>query len=90
MNSTDKLAIPAHVMARQVDGEMVILDLESGTYYGLDPVGARAWALLAAGHTLDETCAALLEEYEVEPERLARDIRALADALAAQGLVEPG
>jgi len=92
MKLTDKVAIPAQVMARQVGEETVILDLASSTYYGLDPVGARLWVLLSEGKTLGETCAALLDEYEVEPARLERDVFGLVDELAGRGLValEPG
>ena len=46
MDSETKLVIPAQVMSRQVGDETVILDLGSGMYFGLDPVGARirAWS----------------------------------------------
>jgi hypothetical protein len=36
-------------MARTVGDETVILDLANGTYYGLDPVGARMWQLMSEG-----------------------------------------
>jgi len=49
MNLSDKVTIPAQVMARTVGDETVILDLASGTYYGLDPVGARIWQLMSEG-----------------------------------------
>jgi hypothetical protein len=89
MNLTDRVTIPPQVMARQVGAETVILDLNSGTYFGLDPVGARIWTLLAEGKTVAETCATLLDEYEVEAGRLEQDVFNLLDALAGQGLVSP-
>ena len=88
MNMADRVTIPPQVMARQVGEETVILDLNSGTYFGLDPVGARIWALLSEGKTVGETCAALLDEYEVEAARLDHDIASLLDALVGQGLVK--
>jgi hypothetical protein len=87
MNLTDTVTIPEQVMARQVGEETVILDLNSGTYFGLNPVGARIWQLLAEGKTLGEICMALQDEYEVEPARLQSDIGDLLKSLAAQGLV---
>lgn len=87
MNLTDKAAIPAQVMARQVGAETVILDLASGTYFGLDPVGARIWQLMGEGKTLAEICDTLLDEYEVTREALERDVLDLADALLAQKLI---
>lgn len=88
MNLTDKVTIPSQVMARQVGEETVILDLNSGTYFGLDPVGARIWTLLSEGKTAGEVCAVLLDEYEVEAERLQQDMSKLLDELVGRGLVK--
>ena len=88
MNLTDMITIPAQVMARQVGEETVILDLASGTYFGLDPVGSRIWTLLSEGKTLGETCDAMLDEFEVERGHLERDVADLLDKLAGQGLIK--
>jgi hypothetical protein len=74
-------------MARSVGDETVILDLATGTYFGLDPVGARIWQLMGEGKTLAEICDLMLDEYEVSREELERDTLRLAEELAAQGLV---
>ena len=89
MNPTSKVTIPAQVMARLVGEEIVILDLASGTYFGLDPVGARIWELMGEGRTLAEICATMLEEYEVERAQLEEDVLRLAAELAERGLVVP-
>ena len=89
MNLSDKVSIPTQVMARTVGDETVILDLASGTYFGLDPVGARIWALMGGGATLAEICATMLEEYEVEREQLEADVLRLAAELAERRLVAP-
>ena len=47
MKLSDRVQIPQEVIARQVGGETVMLDLAKGSYYGLDPVGARMWELMA-------------------------------------------
>jgi len=87
MNLSDKIMIPAQVMARQVGQETVILDLASGTYFGLDPVGARIWQLMAEGKTLAEVCEAMLAEYEVTAEKIELDVLALAQELSAKQLI---
>ena len=89
MNLSDKVIIPSQVMARQVGEEVVILDLASGTYFGLDPVGARIWALMGEGRTLAEICATMLEEYEVERAQLEADVLRLAAELLERGLATP-
>ena len=75
-------------MARQLGEETVILDLESGTYFGLDPVGARIWQLMKEGKSLAEICDVMLNEYEVSREKLERDASALAQDLAARNLID--
>ncbi len=69
-------------------GESVILNLKSGVYYGLDPLGATVWGLIQKPKSLSEVRDAVLQEYEVEPERCERDLMALFQELAEEGLVE--
>jgi hypothetical protein len=76
-------------MARTVGDETVILDLASGTYFGLDPVGARIWQLMGERKTRAEIFTTMLEEYEVEREQLEADVLRLATELAERGLVVP-
>ncbi len=87
MNLSDKVSIPTQVMARTVGDETVILDLASGTYFGLDPVGARIWQLIADGQALGAICETLLAEYEVTRDVLEGDILRLTEELRAKGLV---
>jgi PqqD family protein of HPr-rel-A system len=68
--------------------EAAILHMRSGTYYGLDPVGARVWSLLEKPRTVEELRAALLEEYEVEPQKVESDLLALLEKLLTEGLIE--
>jgi hypothetical protein len=90
MRLADRLSIPPEVMTRTVGEETVILDLATGTYFGLDPVGARIWELVGEGKTLGEVCEQMLEEYEVSREELEGDVLRLAEELAGRGLVRLG
>lgn len=87
MNLSDKATIPAQVMAREVGNETVILDLASGTYFGLDPVGAQIWQLMAEDKTLAEVCEAMLATYEVSREDIERDVLKLAQDLSEKRLI---
>lgn len=89
MKLTDRVRIPQEVLARQVGEETVMLDLAKGAYFGLDPIGARVWQLLAEGKTLADACDAIVEEYDVSREDAERDLLALAAELLAQGLIVP-
>ncbi|MDJ0616030.1 MAG: PqqD family peptide modification chaperone [Calothrix sp. MO_192.B10] len=68
--------------------DAIILDMKSGTYYGLDEVGASIWNLIQQPKTVEEIKKAMLEEYEVEPEQCEQGILALLEELAVQGLIE--
>ena len=87
MKPTDAVEIPSHAMARQVGDELVILDLASGSYFGLDAIGARVWQLISEGKNLAQTIEVMLTEYEVERSQLESDLLALAERLMAQGLL---
>jgi len=69
-------------------GEAVILNLKSGVYYGLNPVGARIWQLIQEPKAVTTIRDSLLEEYEVKTDICERDLLALLRELAAVGLVE--
>jgi len=76
------------VLFQEVGGETVLLDLASEQYFGLDEVGTRVWQLLNEGEGFAAMIDALLEEYEVERDRLEADVRDLLGSLLEAGLIE--
>lgn len=75
------------VLFQNLDGEAVLLDLASESYFGLNPVGTRIWELLDGDRRLRDALEVLSAEYEVERTRLEGDLLALIDQLAGAGLV---
>ena len=69
-------------------GEVAILNLKRGTYYGLDAVGARIWDLIQEPRTIGEIRDALVNEYEVQRDRCESDLITLLQRLTDEGLVE--
>ena len=69
-------------------GEAAILNVKSGVYYGLNPIGARIWNLVQQPRAVAEIQNAITDEYDVEPERAARDLVGLLEKLLAEGLIE--
>jgi hypothetical protein len=76
------------VMLRIIGDEAVILNLKSELYLGLDPIGTRIWTVLQGSPSIQAAHASLLDEFEVEPERLRQDMDRLLDQMLAQGLIE--
>jgi hypothetical protein len=84
-----RLAIGEDVIARELDGETVLLNLETGIYFGLDEVGTRIWQLLGAGGPVQAILDTLASEYDAEREALERDLTHFLAQLEARGLVVP-
>lgn len=89
MQLSDRVAPAADVVAREVAGETVLLDLASGTYFGLNEVGSRIWQWLEeeASTTLGEVSERLQQEYSVSADVAQGDVLALARALLDHGLL---
>lgn len=75
------------VIYRELSGEIVLLNLQSGVYYGLDAVGSRIWQLLAQQRKLEDVCAIMLDEFEVPADVLRADVTRLLGELSDKGLV---
>jgi coenzyme PQQ synthesis protein D (PqqD) len=82
------VAVTADQVACDLDGEVAILHVKSGVYYGLDRTGAWIWSFIQVPRTVAEIRASLVARYDVEPERAARDLDRLLGNLAREGLVE--
>lgn len=87
MSPASRFRVPDTVIAQTIAGETVILDLDAGLYFGLDPVGARIWELVAEGATLDAVAAQMVVEYDVARETVESDIDTLVTALLEKSLV---
>jgi hypothetical protein len=87
---TDQHRIVARedVLSRQLDSEAVLLDLASGTYFGLDAIGSEIWALIAKGTTVASICEAIVSQYDVDAETARADLERLVTDLSERGLVE--
>lgn len=84
-----RFAVPDHVLVRELGGESVLLNLDTETYFGLDETGTRFWAALTSYPSLEEACRALDGVWDVDAERLERDVVELAEALVEKGLLAP-
>ena len=79
--------IAGDVVSRELDGEAVILNLESGVYFGLDPIGTRIWQLCQEFASIRSVWEAMQKEFDESPETLHADLLAFVDELSTRGLV---
>jgi len=75
------------VLWNKVEGDVVILNLESGIYFSLGGVGCRFWELIAEGVSREDAVQRLTAEYKVDASQLESDLDALLRDLSTEGLV---
>jgi hypothetical protein len=89
-------AIPVHatvvanksLISCSLANEAVVLHLEDGIYYGLNPVASRIWELVQQPRTVKEIRNTLLSEYEIAEPACTRDLLELLAQLVRWKLVE--
>lgn len=88
MDLSDTFSISDNVVAREVGGEMVLLDLASGQYFGLDKVGSRIWELVSQSpRALGELCDKIEAEFDAPRARIEADLIELVEQLLQQDLI---
>ena len=87
-NPEVRYSVSPSAIGEQLGEEVAILNVETGTYFGLQGVGAEIWHLLGESPTLDEIVAHLTREYAVDEARCRADARTLLDRLLEARLVQ--
>lgn len=87
MDLDTRLTVPPQVLSRLVGDETVLLDLESGIYFGLDGVGKLIWETISQGQTLSDAVTSIVSEYDVDEEQAADDVIRFAENLVDRGLL---
>lgn len=81
MDYSKRIAVADSVFSQMVDDEIVLLDMASENYFGLDSVATDIWQLLQDGKTLQETVDALRNMYEVDLDVLKKDLETFVETL---------
>ena len=87
---TARIIVPDGVLVQELQGESVLLNVNTENYYGLDEVGTRMWAVLSETPSIAEAIDTLLEEYEVERSILESDVDDLLTELLEKKLIKIG
>jgi len=75
------------VLFQEIEGESVLLNVTKGEYFGLNESGHRMWLILTESDSIQQAYEKLLDEFDVEPEHLRKDLTELVDSLVEHGLV---
>jgi hypothetical protein len=72
----------------EVDNEAALLNLDTGVYYGLDPMGAYVWRLLAAPISVRALQQQIVREFNVDPAIVDKDITDFLNEMKSAGLID--
>jgi hypothetical protein len=90
LSLTSRVRFNDDVLFQELQGEAVLLNLQTGVYLGLDKVGTRVWQLMGQNEVLSGVLKGMLQEYEVTEERCSQDLLDLVAKMQEQGLVTIG
>jgi hypothetical protein len=76
------------IVASDIDGEVVMMSIEKGNYYGLDLIASRIWELTEKPLKVTDLIGILTEEYEVTREDCEKDVLAFFNDLLSEKLIE--
>lgn len=78
------------VLVKELDGEAVLLDLQSETYFGLNATALRMWRELTSSPTIADALRNLAGHYDADAAAVEQDVLELLDELESRGLVRVG
>jgi hypothetical protein len=80
--------LPEHVVYRMFVKETVVLNLQTGKYHGVNPVGGRMLEVLERSDTVRQAAGKLAAEYERPVEAIEADLMDFCRDLVDRGLIE--
>jgi hypothetical protein len=75
------------IIASEVDGEVVMMSVDKGMYFGLDSTGRDIWNKLEQPKSINKICDELQREYNAEAEVLKSDVLAFVKELLENGII---
>jgi hypothetical protein len=70
-----------------LNGEVVLLNVKTGKYFNLNPIGSVIWQMIAEPTSLSSIVSAITAEYDVDPQRCEQDVRNLLHKMQLVGLI---
>jgi len=82
-----RVTVPEDVFFRDLGEEAVIMELATGRYFGFDEVGTQMWRQLRDHGQVGVAYRVLLQEFQVSPDELRKDLFEFVDRLADNSLL---
>jgi hypothetical protein len=90
MSLSPETVITRHpdMLSAEIGGEAVMMSIEKGAYFGLNPVATRIWDLIETPRSVQALIATILDEYDVTPEDCERDVQGFVADMLEKGLAQ--
>jgi hypothetical protein len=89
MNVSEKrITISPDVLVQTIDDEIILLNMKTEKYFGLDEISADIWQLLEQHKNTKDVLAAMLLRYDVDRPTLSQDINSLIGKFSQAGLIK--
>src|ERR1700724_865265 len=75
------------VLTAEVDGEIVMMSIEQGRYFGLDDIGSDIWKRIEQPCSFAALIDRLAADYDADRATIAADVQAMLGRMAAQDVV---
>jgi len=76
------------ILDSEIDDEVVLLNIDLGKYFGLDPVASEIWKRIQEPISIETLIKQLLITYTVEKERCEKDTMEVLDRMLESGLIQ--
>ena len=76
------------MISAEIGGEAIMMSIEKGAYFGLNPVATRIWDLLEQPKTIAELVQAITDEYDVSVEQAAADVQEFVADMIERGIAQ--
>jgi len=86
LKSRYRINSPA-VIGEVIDGEAIIIHLDSGSYFSAQGTAARIWELIGQGATMEQMVAALTTDYDSDALTVSFALSALINQLSGHDLI---
>lgn len=76
------------LMAVPMDGDLVMMSISQGNYYGINPVGVTIWENLQTPQTIEQLCEAVMREFAVDADTCSKDVQTFITQMLDQKIVQ--
>lgn len=89
LNLTSVISKKAELLSSEVDGEVVMMNIETGRYIGMNHVGSEIWKILEEGPlSVNQICKELLLSYKIDQTTCEQEALSFCNQMLKEKLIE--